>query len=190
MKICLYFLTIFKHYKFFYGRTIYRFSFIYIYYFFLFSDFGTCDSSCDQGKKRGALGRLFRSLGPKKDREKGSPRHKCAKAQHQHQHQHHHHNQQQQQQLNVKYLADGESDDSVSFFCEWKLYNLFYNVSGNYRSAKYFLFFKCLKKISEIVQNQRLRAILKISLNIKSIKFCDFEKDICLSRELNSRSLR
>lgn len=51
-------------------------------------------STADQNKKRGPLGRLFRSLGPKKDREKISPRHKCAKPQH-------------QQQLNVKYLAEG-----------------------------------------------------------------------------------
>ncbi|XP_042900367.1 uncharacterized protein [Parasteatoda tepidariorum] len=50
------------------------------------------EQSSDQSKKRGPLGRLFRSLGPKKDKEKVSPRHKSAKPQH---------------HLNVKYLADG-----------------------------------------------------------------------------------
>ncbi|XP_054710165.1 uncharacterized protein LOC129219878 [Uloborus diversus] len=52
------------------------------------------DAPSEQNKKRGPLGRLFRSLGPKKDREKVSPRHKCAKPQHQH-------------HFNVKYLAEG-----------------------------------------------------------------------------------
>ncbi|GFV41786.1 uncharacterized protein TNCV_3629371 [Trichonephila clavipes] len=57
------------------------------------ADSNSCENSSEQNKKRGPLGRLFRSLGPKKDREKASPRHKCAKPQHQH-------------QLNVKYLAE------------------------------------------------------------------------------------
>ncbi|KAG8188456.1 hypothetical protein JTE90_008021 [Oedothorax gibbosus] len=52
------------------------------------SEGGGCNG--DAGKKKGALGRLFRSLGPKK--EKVSPRHRPNKHQH---------------QLNVKYLAEG-----------------------------------------------------------------------------------
>ncbi|XP_035220421.1 uncharacterized protein LOC118193436 [Stegodyphus dumicola] len=58
------------------------------------SNNSNAEPTTEQNKKKGPLCRLFRSLGPKKDREKVSPRHKCAKPQHEH-------------QLNVKYLAEG-----------------------------------------------------------------------------------
>ncbi|GIY27583.1 uncharacterized protein CDAR_497481 [Caerostris darwini] len=58
------------------------------------ADSNSSETCSEHSKKRGPLGRLFRSLGPKKDRDKSSPQHKCAKPQHQH-------------QLNVKYLAEG-----------------------------------------------------------------------------------
>ncbi|KFM82345.1 hypothetical protein X975_26154, partial [Stegodyphus mimosarum] len=57
------------------------------------SNNSNAEPTTEQNKKKGPLCRLFRSLGPKKDREKVSPRHKCAKPQHEH-------------QLNVKYLAE------------------------------------------------------------------------------------